>query len=264
MAGLPPDSPAARVDTAGERSPFAGVGSLSVGRNADTATFTATAVDRRHVVTAAHVVRGAEPARITFNVFAGHAAEQPIAAAAVFVHPGFRGFGGEVAHNDVAVVRLAAPLPDAVPVYPLYRLPLTPGTVLILAGYGASGSGDAGVSVGADPALRRVGVNTADEFRPGPGGRMEIYLFDFDGPDLATNRMGGPTLGNHRETTVAGGDSGSPAFVRVGRRLHLAGVNTFQASAPDGPPAPRFGSVGGGMLISAHADWIESVIAAPD
>lgn len=264
MAGLPPDSPAHRVDRAGEGSPFAGVGSLRVAREASTGIFTATAVDFRHVVTAAHVVRGAEPSRITFNIHAGTAAEPRIPAAAVFVHPGFRGFGGDIAHHDIAVVRLAAPLPEATPVYPLYRLPLPPGTVLILAGYGASGHGDAGVSVGPDPAVRRVGVNAADEFRPGPGGRVEIYLFDFDGPDLSTNRMGGPSLGNHLETTVAGGDSGGPAFVRVGRRLHLAGVNTFQASAAGAPPAPRFGSMGGGVLISAHADWIGSVIAAPD
>lgn len=262
MAGMPPDSPAARVDTGGARSPFAGVGSLTVTRAGGEGVFTATAIDARHVVTAAHVVGGAAPAQIAFNLSAGAPAPRRIPAEAVAVHPGFRGVRGDIAFDDLAVVRLAEPLPDEVPIYPLHRLPLAPGAVLVLAGFGASGSGDAGATVKADAAVRRVGVNAADEFLPGPAGRYAAYLFDFDGPGEDTNRLGGPGLGNHRETTVAGGDSGSPAFVRVGGRLRLAGVNTFQVNPRDGPRAPRFGSLGGGMLISAYADWIERVIAA--
>ncbi len=261
MAGLPPDSAAARVDARGLHSPFGGVGSLRVARSGGEGVFTAVAVDARHVVTAAHVVGGADPGGITFILPAGAATSRRFDAESVTIHPGYRGFRGDFAHHDIAVVRLGGELPEGTPVYPLYRLPLAPGTVLILAGFGGSGAGNVGVEQKPDPDVRRIGLNAADEFLPGPGGRREIYLFDFDGPDLDTNRMGGPSLGNHLETTVAGGDSGSPAFVRVGGRLHLAGVNTFQASGRDGPPAPRFGSIGGGMLIAAYADWIERVIA---
>jgi hypothetical protein len=263
MSGIAPDSPDARVDRGGARSPFAGVGALNVVHMTGTGIFTATAIDRRYVLTAAHVVAHATPERVSFEVNAGTPSERRIAAEAIFVHPGYRGFRGDVAHFDVAVVRLAEALPGTTPVFPLYRWPLAPGSTLILAGYGASGTGDGGATVKPDARTRRLGLNAADEFAAGPGGRLEIYLFDFDGPDLDTNRMGGPTLGNHLETTVAGGDSGSPAFVRIRGRLFLAGVNTFQAGVRNGPPAPRFGSVGGGMLVSTFADWIEGVIAAP-
>ncbi|MGB2755304.1 MAG: PEP-CTERM sorting domain-containing protein [Phycisphaerae bacterium] len=53
----------------------------------------------------------------------------------------------------------------------------------------------------------------------------------------------------------------------VGGEYLLAGVNTFSFTAISSPnkqfDAPLFGSGGGGMLVPAYADWINSVIPEP-
>jgi hypothetical protein len=60
---------------------------------------------------------------------------------------------------------------------------------------------------------------------------------------------------------VAGGDSGSPAFVAViGRGWRIAGVNTFVS--PEPPSNAQFGGLGGGVLVYSYAHWIDSVVHA--
>jgi hypothetical protein len=165
----------------------------------------------------------------------------------------------------LAVVELSAMLPGDVPVYPLHREELAPGTEIVMVGYGASGNGDVGVTVGANAALKRVGRNMADLFGVDAGGRKLVFLFDFDGAD-APNRMGGRTLGNDVETTFAVGDSGSPSFVcehGFGENCWfghwaVAGINTFVSAPKDSTAKPgTFGTVGGGVLVAPYADWIE-------
>ena len=62
---------------------------------------------------------------------------------------------------------------------------------------------------------------------------------------------------------LAGGDSGSPSFVR-GRhgKLELVGINTFST----GPGQPgSFIAGGGGIVLAPHAEWIRSVLSeAPE
>ena len=109
-----------------------------------------------------------------------------------------------------------------------------------------------------------------------PSGRMRfgikrVFVFDFDGPG-APNQLGGEGLGNAVESTFAGGDSGSPSFLCeggsgyecVGGRWVVAGINTF-VTAPVGHAgkASTFGTLGGGMVVSAYVDWIESFLPPP-
>jgi hypothetical protein len=76
--------------------------------------------------------------------------------------------------------------------------------------------------------------------------------------------MGGPTLGNTLETSVSGGDSGSPAFIQDSSGIwRLAGVNTFTFTSMQKQTASTFGTGGGGMLVSSYADWIDGIIATP-
>jgi hypothetical protein len=281
LDGTPPDSPALRIDPNDATSRWSGIGSLVVYRAGSTTVqgaYTATAIDPWHVITAAHVVGGAAPADIRFVLNHGSERSHQIVAAQVHVHPDYAGFvpdpTSKVVHDDLAVVRLATRLPDGVKTYPVLPSRIAPRTTLTLVGYGAGGDGLNGVTVGGSGSVKRVGRNNADVFAPDDegSGRIEVYLFDFDGPDGASNRFHNPpppyqpqprdlTLGNDVEASLAGGDSGSPALVPgPGNHWLLAGVNSF--ISPGGAQAGRFGSIGGGMLLSGYVDWIRSVTSA--
>jgi hypothetical protein len=265
--GTPPDSPARRVDPNTTNSPWAGVGSLSVGvAGLREGTFTASALDVRHVITAAHVVAGRDPSEVRFNLNYGADLSHRIEAAAVVVHPEYAGYKPDptsgVVHDDLAIVRLSEPLPFGVPFYAIRRSPVRPRTVITLVGYGASGDGESGRSIRASPSVKRVGRNVIDAaFRDNGGAEsLEVYVFDFDGPDTSTNRLGVGSLGNHIEATVAVGDSGSPALVPgAQRRWQLVGVNTFVA--PRSELNQRFGGLGGGVLLYPYVGWVDSVLA---
>ncbi len=267
--GVPPDSPAQRIDPNTVNSPWAGVGSLSIASGPlreRQATFSAAAIDVRHVVTAAHVVAGKEAADIRFNLNYGSDLSHRIGAQALFVHPDYAGFKPDpksgIVHDDLAIVRLEAAMPFGVPLYEILRTPVRPRTIVTLVGYGIGGDGHDGTTVPPAPAVKRVGRNVIDVLVRDNGGgeQVEVYLFDFDGPDAATNRFGGRSLGNAIEATVASGDSGSPALVPgpQGSWL-LAGVNTFVA--PHTAANQRFGGIGGGVLLHSYAAWIDSVLA---
>jgi hypothetical protein len=259
MAGLPPDSPAARIDPVTPTSPWTGVGAVLI----DEAPFSGVAIGRRHVLTAAHVVGTVDPQRIRFRVNAG-GAPIIIQASQTVRHPGFVGFGTPNVNDDIAVIVLESDLPASIATYALYRSAPTRGMQFIAVGYGASGQGDGTGRVGADPAVRRVGRNAADQFLADDEGSgvPEVYVFDFDGGS-APNFLGGASLGNAIETSFGSGDSGSPSFVAGTQPPALFGINTFLSGFSGGPTDPgTFGTGGGGMLASGYATWIDGVIAA--
>jgi len=136
-------------------------------------------------------------------------------------------------------------------------------THLYMVGYGRSGDGVSGYTTGASFTVKRHGENMVDAFYGQDDARKpaanEVFRFDFDGPDLSTNVMGGGTLGNEKETTLGGGDSGGPSFVlkdganpALATSYLLAGVNTFT----QGTTAPDFGSLGGGINVYSYRSWI--------
>ena len=270
MAGAananPPDRPALRVDPNLAASPWAGVGSLSIKGG----TYSAVAIGPQHVLTAAHVVSGAMPADIVFNVNYGGDLTFKIPASATQVHPGYgKNQVGGIQLDDIAVITLATALPPGVPHYALLNQPLDIGALITLVGYGASGDGVHGVTVPSHPAVKRVGRNVIDLFQP-PVKRFELpraYLFDFDDPLGKSPRLGGlggPSLGNDIETMLAGGDSGSPAFINVEGQWQVAGINTFQINeAARGEPLTRFGALGGGMWLPAYHQWVVNSMQPP-
>lgn len=257
LAGVSPDSPGARVDPNTLSSPWAGVGSITINGS----TFTGTLIAPGYVLTAGHVAYGVDPSTITFNLNAGGDLSQKIGATAVYTAPGFSGFNPNNLANDLAIIQLAQAVSGSIPTYNLYRNPLVLHSTLTFVGYGASGNGDVGITVGASPSVKRVGENNADMFVSDPNGVAAIYEYDFDGPNFSTNVMGGGTLGNDLETTVGSGDSGSPAFYRdANGKLWLAGVNTFSAGFAAGQVAGTFGTGGGGIVLSDYMQWIDSVV----
>lgn len=266
--GSPTDSPSARVDANTATSPFAGVGSVQVNVRRGTYIGTGTPIDARHIVTAGHVVDinndgrsnskdGITSAYLIFNV--GGNQTHKIAVSRIDVHPDFTGFARPSVNDDIAVLTLASPLPAGVPTYSLPTADLAAGTTVTMVGYGRSGDGTSGYTTGASFSVKRTGENNADDFEgqddSGDPAADEVFRFDFDGP-TGTGTFGGDTLGNARETTLGGGDSGGPSFVANGSGYTLVGVNTFT----QGFDAPLFGSLGGGINVFPYVGWITAVV----
>lgn len=261
MAGVPPDSPAARVDPNTATSPWAGVGSVIVGDRA----FSGVVIGSRHVLTAGHVP--GQPAHTKFQLNLG-GPPHVIPVAGVYRHPRFKNFDPRQPRDDLAVLVLAEDVPAGVPTYRLHHGDIDAGTVLTFVGYGGSGDGNEGTTVPGSPDVKRVGRNAADAFAQDAFGIKRVFYLDFDGPG-AENLVGGEGLGNAVESSFAGGDSGSPSFLCeggtgdrcAGGHWVVAGINTF-VSAPAGRPGKpgTFGTLGGGMVVSAYVDWIEGVL----
>lgn len=265
IGGIAPDSPAAHVDADSKGSPFSGVGSISINGG----TYSGVLIGDQYVLTAAHVVNGVDLTKIQFNLNYGGALTEKFGATEVHVNPSYSGSlvsPGGIAHDDLAIIKLSGHVPGGVPVYPISEVPLARRDVITFVGYGGGGSGDVGVTLGANSAVKRVAGNRVDVlYGDDDGGTMnEVYEFDFDGANASTNVFGpntlpNYTLGNTIEGTLAGGDSGSPSFVQDSQgKWTLVGINTFIRTVGGGKPI--FGSTGGGMLLSAYSPWIKSIV----
>lgn len=250
-------------------SPWAGVGAVSVNGG----TFSGALVGSRYVLTAAHVVGGASPGKVSFVLNSGAGSQQAYAAESITVFTGFTGTepGADgVWHDDLALIRLAAPVDASVPVYGLYGGPLA-SEIVTLVGYGGGGDGENGVTSGAKATVKRVGQNKVDKLLVDDdlGSAQEVFVFDFDGPDALTNVFGEPikpnlTLGETIEAHYAGGDSGSPVFVKDKGVWKIAGIATFNGSTSlSSGSNVKFGSIGGGTVVAAYIPWIQSTMAAP-
>ena len=249
LNGAPTDSPQQRVDSNVPTSQFGGVGSISIGAN----TFSGVLIGPRDVLTAAHAVSGANSANINFNLNLTGALSSTLQAASVTIYPGYKGVTGS---DDLALIRLRDAAPEGTPIYTIASNPLTLGQQITLVGYGRGGDGISGLTTSADPGIKRSGSNVVDFFISDVHGVHIGYVYDFDGP-TGVGALGGKTLGNRLEATVASGDSGGPAFVLTSSGIELVGINTsqFQFGAL-APAAPLFGSGGGGVLLAPYADWI--------
>lgn len=174
------DTPQMRVDGSKPSYPRAGAGSIAVGDRH----FSAELIGPRHVLTAAHGVYGAKVDSGTFILHADGDSSHRIAARAVHVNPGYQGF----IKTEVDVVH------HVEPAYPLYTGHLYPGTPLTMVGYGVGGDGGGyGMAGGAvDSRKYPAGLNSAGVQLPDEesSGWPVVYLFEFDGPDAATNQFG--------------------------------------------------------------------------
>lgn len=243
MAGAPPDTPAARVDPNTPDSRWTSVGAVQVGGDV----YSGVAISPLDVLTAVHVLGSATPAQVQFIV---NTSAAPISRAVQTIH---RFPSAAFPYDDWALLRLAAPLPPEVRPHPILDTPLATGYVVTIVGYGASGNGSGGGAVGTSTTVKRVGENVVDvrTDRIDQSGRTSpFFLYDFDGPSGA-GPLGGPTLGNTRESSPAGGDSGGGAFVYMDGRWLLAGLNTLIVQLSPAFTTPsQFGYGAGGILLS--------------
>jgi hypothetical protein len=82
-------------------------------------------------------------------------------------------------HHDLALLRLAAPLPASLSHPGLGSVGL--GEEVTLVGFGRSGYGDYGYLTSASLTDRRSGSNVIDRLDAG----MEVFRYDFDDPGRA-------------------------------------------------------------------------------
>lgn len=246
------------IDANTPQSPWAGVGAVETGNGH----FSGALIGPRHALTAAHVVAGRPAGQVLFRLNRGDGTAA-IPARAIHVLPAYRGPGGKgIWHDDLAIIELAQPAPAGTPVYGLYDGIPARGALIAFVGYGLGGDGLAGAHGQSSSSHKRVGYNRLEALRGKPGAdRPDVFLFDFDAPadGAAQPGMGGP-VGEGWEANFAGGDSGAPVFVFSAGAWRIAGVAAFVSGTPG--QAGRYGSVGGGMLVATHMDWIRRILEA--
>lgn len=159
---------------------------------------TASVIDRRHVLTAAHCVTeaGDTVSRIRLILTAGLASSLIVDAESFSVHPLYPatiGALGAFAAGDVAVIRLVEDLPDEIEAYDLFTTADGGeyGRETRHYGHGRSGKGNKGATGGADFFYARTGLNRyeaeLDEFFG--SGILDQLLHDFDSGGRRHNAM---------------------------------------------------------------------------
>lgn len=151
------------------------------------------------------------------------------------------------ASDDIALVKLAQPVSDVVPVE-RYAGSDEAGRMLKLIGKGATATGDTGHNPnGPNRTELRRAFNTVSSAYD------RWFCYVFDAPPEALPLEG--TLGN--------GDSGGPLLIEVDDRWVLAGLGAWKVVSGDVRTARpgRYGQTTCNVRLSHYADWIDSVIA---
>jgi hypothetical protein len=203
---------------------------------------------------------------------------QTRAVAEVLIHPAFRQNPDSLSRGvDIALVRLAAPITNLPPGGLVNGDPEPLGSIIFIAGFGATGDGLRG-EIDFDY-RRRAAANVLDRVRtdigqprpvPGfPNLLGGLLAFDFDSPDGRNNTLNGFVAGLNLgsgssdptplelEGTIAGGDSGGPLFVFQRGLWRVAGVGSFGTSE-DG----EYGDIGGYTRLGNHLRWVQTTTGA--
>lgn len=195
---------------------------------------TATAIARDILLTAGHcVLPGAEYKLVDYDT-----AHQPVLkdVTAIARHPQFdlKRLFGHLATADVALLKLAAPIPAKTPAVPIGSAGerVAVGDAFIVAGYGVTVRGD-GHSGGT--------VRAATLIATGKPGTLQIRLFD------PATRGASPGLG------ACTGDSGAPVFRDTAGRLAVIGVVSWSTG-------PNLGEGCGGLTgvtpLGLYREWL--------
>jgi len=205
---------------------------MIVGSRGDRGTLcTGTALARDLVLTAAHCVAPGA----TYRVIAAKG-EPATVIKTVAVHPRYepQSFTQNRATADVALIKLAAALPDSIAPTAISRVSMSVavGDRFLIAGFGVTAAGsDAGIGLARSAAL----------IATGQPGTLQIRLFD---PATRGER---PGLG------ACTGDSGAPVFRDVDSRFAVIGVVSWST----GPKlSDGCGGLTGVTPLTRYRDWI--------
>jgi hypothetical protein len=195
---------------------------------------TGVAVARDLVLTAAHcVLPGADYKLVEYDADRRPALRDTVSATR---HPQFN-LQTMLAHRataDVALVKLAQPLPAGIAPAPLAapRAPIKAGDAFTVAGFGVAVRGD-GKSGGT--------VRAAELVATGRPGNLQIRLVD------------PRTQGQHEGLGACTGDSGAPTFQDDGGRMGVVGVVSWSTGANG---AGGCGGLTGVTPLSLYLPWI--------
>lgn len=203
----------------------------------------ATLISAKFAITAAHCAReksllaGAAPGGTGYEVTI---AGLPSRIDRVIHHPGDGGDGGN-RPPDLALLRLVEPVTH-VEALPLYRGASEVGQVIVMPGWGGTGTGESGL--GTEDGLFRVAENRVDRAED----RKLAWRFDnpAEGKALTLEGISGP------------GDSGGPALIRAPGGWHVAGVSSAQDSM--GGAEGLYGVDEYFVRVSDFAQWIDAQV----
>ncbi|MCH7225022.1 trypsin-like serine protease [Haloferula sp. A504] len=252
----PPDTPSNRLDTGGG---FSFVGALEISNGVSTYKGSAVAISENWIITAGHNADLNDDG-LPDPIWSGNLhlpGYGSYAVAEAFTHPAFTGFANPSINDDIALMRLANPLPPGL-VYP--SLGSTDiGDIVTLVGFGRSGYGSYGYTSSATLTDRRFGSNVIDTLSLDDEGSgvAEVFRYDFDDPSTTGQTDG--SLGNDLETIIGPGDSGGAALMWDGNQWVLVGINTFTEGY-----GGRFGDIGGGVLVEPYEGWILETTGIPE
>jgi hypothetical protein len=224
----------------------AGVGLTGVGWRTDAPQFGVTLITPQHFLAAAHVGVGG---RVSFTNGAGAVFAFDVSST-TRLPTMFTGPGGETQTlpSDLLLGTLTSPVPAGTGIRPVP-----------IAGVSAAGV--------IDSALLVYGQNTAYSPEPGnPNPHLGtnvadgVTLASFDGfaSEATQVLLYDYTPGAPGEIYLIGGDSGSPAFVRVGGQLALVGVH-YGVTNPTTDPRP--GDVSASTFVPAYIEELRRATA---
>jgi hypothetical protein len=222
-------APAARGIVGGGPAPDEAAGSVVMVLGEGGGVCSGVVLSRQAILTAAHCVTRAKRHR----VFWPRAGEDPllIEPATIAVHPGFdpKAVQRRTRSIDLAVVRLAAPLPAGVRPARLAQAVPRAGEALTIIGFGVARERD-GRTAGT---LRAAALTVVEPYGP-----STILLW-------ARGAAGNGAKG----TGACEGDSGGPV-------LDAAGAVTAVTTWSTGPGKARCGDLTQGAFIAPQRDWI--------